>query len=97
MKGCSLGVPQSIVLLGITTPHPAKTVASTCCLFAGSPCHTHWVPISSAPLSTVLLGPAPRTVTGAHTAAAQMDTLRLQALWGEVALSALVTETGSWE
>ena len=97
MKGHSLGAPRSIVPLGITTSHPPRTVASTCCLFAGNPGHAHQIPISSASLRTPLRGLALRTVIGAHMAAVQMGTLRLQALWGEVAPSAPAAETGSWK
>lgn len=76
---------------------PLRTVASTCCPFAGNPSHAHQIPSSSASLSTPVQGLALRTVSGAHMAAVQMDALRLQALWGEVVPSAAVTKTGSWK
>lgn len=85
-----------MVLLEITTSHPPRTVASTCCLFAGNPSHTPWVPISSASLRASLQGLALSTVIRAHMAAVQMGTLQPQALWGEVAPSAPVTKTGNW-
>lgn len=94
MKGCSLGAPRSMILLEITMSHPPRTVASTCCLFAGNPSHIPRVPITSASLRTSLQGLALRTVIRAHMAAVQMGALQPQALWAEVAPSAPATETG---
>lgn len=97
MEGCSLGAPQFTAALGITRSIPLKTMASTCCLFAGNRSHDHQIIISSASLRTPLQELDLRTVIRPHMAAVQMGALQLQALWGEVVPSTPVTKAGSCE